>query len=274
MLGTGRSWPITEVFRYRQLLISLIWRDISSRYRQSLIGIGWALLMPVAMMLIFTFVFTQGVKVVGSLQLSVPYALFAYTGLVPWVFFAACLTGAVHSLVANRTLVTKVYFPREVLPLASMGVALVDFLIASSLVVVLIAYFHFFTDWRFTLRPTALFMPVVLLIQLCLACGLGMFLAAVNLFFRDVRHVLGVVVQLWMFLTCVVYPIRNDGTWWGVLSVCNPMTPILQAYRDCLLGGRLPSGGAFVFAACLSVGTLIVGWTVFRRLSFKFAEHI
>ena len=266
--------PLSELMRYRQLLVSLVWRDLRVRYKQSLLGIAWAVVLPLAMMLIFTFVFTRAVKVVEGLDISMPYPLFAYIGLVPWAFFSSGLNGAVNSLTANRNLVTKVYFPREVFPLSSIGSSFADFCVASVVLVGLIASFHLTSGWSYHLTAAVLFVPVVLFFQILLTCGLGMLLAMANLFYRDVRQIFSVAIQLWMFLTCVVYPIRNDGTWWGLLAVCNPMTPIIQAYRDCIIHGHIPSGGAFLTACVTSVTLFLVGWWAFRRMSFKFAECI
>jgi len=235
---------------------------------------AWAVLLPMSMMLIFTFVFTRAVKVADGLDISMPYPLFAYTGLVPWTFFSASLIGSVNSLVANRNLVTKVYFPREVFPLSSIGSAFADFCIAGSVLVGLVAYFHFTTSWTFELTPAIAFVPVIVAVQIIFAAGLGMLLSMANLFYRDVRQLLGVGMQLWMFLTCVVYPIHNDGSWWGVIAMCNPMTPIIKGYRQCLLEGTLPSGGAFLAACATALAVFALGWWSFRKMSYKFAECI
>jgi len=263
-----------ELLRYRQLLGCLIWRDIRVRYKQSVLGMAWAVLLPLAMMFIFTFVFTRAVNVVAGLGLDMPYPIFAYIGLVPWAFFASSLNQAVNSVVKNQNLVTKVYFPREVFPLASIGSALADFVIAASVLVALIGYFHIATDWHYYPTAALLFLPVVLLFQLLLTCGLAMLLAMANLFYRDVRQMIGAIIQLWMFLTCVVYPIKNDGTWIGTLAMLNPMTPIIQAYRDCIISGRLPHTPAFWVAGAVSAATCVLGWWAFRRTSYKFAEYI
>jgi ABC-type polysaccharide/polyol phosphate export permease len=269
---TRSAWG--ELLRYRQLLGCLVWRDIRVRYKQSVLGMAWAVLLPVAMMLIFTFVFTRAVPVVDGLAVGMPYPIFAYIGLVPWAFFASSLNQAVSSIVKNQNLVTKVYFPREVFPLASVGSAFADFCIAASVLVALIAYYHVATDW--TYRPTAalFFLPVALAIQVLLTCGLAMLLAMANLFYRDVRQMFGALVQLWMFLTCVVYPIKNDGTWIGALAMCNPMTPIIQAYRDCIVAGTVPHSLAFWLAGVVSLATCAFGWWLFRRMAHKFAEFI
>jgi lipopolysaccharide transport system permease protein len=266
---------ISELVQYRHLLLSLTLRDLRVRYKQSVLGMAWALLLPLAMMLIFTFVFTRAVKLSSTLDLGMPYPLFAYLGLVPWTFFSSSLNGAVNSLTANRNLVTKVYFPREVFPLASVGSAFVDFLVAAVMLVLLIVYFNLTAGaWHFTLSWTLLFVPVIVVVQIVLTTGLGLLLAMANLFFRDVRQLFTVFIQLWMFLTCVVYPIRNDGSRWGMLLLCNPMTPIIQAYRDCIVDGRMPHGGAFTAACCTSAAIFLLGWFGFRRWSPKFAEYI
>jgi len=226
------------------------------------------------MMLIFTFVFTRAVKVVDGLAIDMPYALFAYTGLVPWAFFSSSLLGSVNSLVSNRNLVTKVYFPREVFPISAIGSAFADFCIASAVLVGLLAYFHWGTDWSYRPTPAIFFVLIVLAVQVLFTCGLGMLLSMANLFYRDVRQIVGVTIQLWMFLTCVVYPIRNDGSWIGMLVACNPMTPIIEAYRTCIIHGHLPVGGAFWAACVTSVAICATGWWAFRRMSFKFAEYI
>ena len=263
-----------ELYRYRQLLLSLTWRDLRVRYKQTLLGMGWAMLLPLAMMLIFTFVFTRAVDVVGTMQLSMPYPLFAYLGLVPWAFFATSLTGCVSSLVSNRNLVTKVNFPREVFPLSAIGAAFADFVVAGSVLIGLAAYFHLTTAWKFSFHPSLCFLPVVILVQLVLTAGLGLLLAMGNLFYRDVRQVSGVAIQLWMFVTCVLYPLPDDGSWFARGLWLNPMTPVIAAYRACIAEGRVPLDGHFVYATVCAAVTLVVGWSCFRRCSHRFAECI
>ena len=263
-----------DLFRYRQLLWSLTWRDLRVRYKQTLLGMGWAVLLPLAMMLIFTFVFTRAVNVVGSMKLSMPYPLFAYLGLVPWAFFSTSLTGCVSSLVSNRNLVTKVNFPREVFPLSAIGSAFADFAVAGSVFVGLIAYFHVTTEWDFALYRSLWFLPVVLFVQLVFTAGLGLLLAMGNLFYRDVRQVSGVAIQLWMFVTCVLYPLPQDGSWFARCVWLNPMTPIIAAYRACIVEGRVPLDGYFVYAAVIACASLMLGWTCFRRWTHRFAECI
>lgn len=264
----------SELVRYRQLLVSLTWRDIRIRYKQSLLGVAWAVLLPLSMMLIFTFVFTRAIDTSSVLKVNMPYALFAYIGLVPWTFFSQSLTGCVNSLVANRNLVTKVYFPREVFPLSCVGGAFVDFCIAMAVLVGLVAYFHFSGTWTFTPRTTLLFLPVVVAVQIVMSVGIGMMLAMANLFYRDVRQIAGVTIQLLMFVSNVVVPIPQDGSLLGRIIALNPMVPIIGAYRDCVIHGHLPGAGGFIYATVVAFIVLVCGWACFRRASYRFAECI
>lgn len=267
------SWFV-ELFERRQLLLSLTWRDVRVRYKQSLLGIAWAVLLPLSLMLIFTFVFTRAIDATKVMKVDMPYALYAYLGLVPWTFFSMSLTGCVNSLVANRNLVTKVYFPREVFPLSCVAGSFVDFCIAMFVVVGLALYFHITGAWTFALHPTLLFLPVVIGVQIMLTVGLGMLLAMANLFYRDVRQIASVSVQLWMFVSAVVVPVPQDGSTLAYVISFNPLVPIIGAYRDCIIHGQLPAWGSFLYATIVSIFFLIVGWIIFRRSSFRFAECI
>ena len=274
MRALAATNALSELLRYRQLLLSLTWRDVRVRYKQSLLGIGWAVLLPLSMMLVFTFVFTRAIDAASVLDVNMPYALFAYTGLVPWMFFSMSLGGCVNSLVANRNLVTKVYFPREVFPLSSIASSFVDFCMAMTVLGGLMVYFHLRSDWTFVPHMALLFLPVVILVQIVMTVGLGMLLAMANLFYRDVRQVFSVAIQLWMFVSAVVVPVPQDGSTLARLIALNPLVPLISAYRDCIIHGQWPDTGGFVYAASVAVGLLMGGWYCFRRASFRFAECI
>ena len=265
---------VADVLRYRQLLLSLTWRDLRVRYHQSWLGIGWAIALPLSMMLIFTFVFTRAIDASAIIATDAPYALYAYTGLVPWTFFSLSLSGCVNSLVANRNLVSKVYFPREVFPLSCIASCLVDFMIAMTVLIGLMAYFHITGGWVWNVTAAWLFLPVVVVVQIALTIGLGMMLAMANLFYRDVRQLLSVGIQLWMFVSAVVVPVPTDGSLLSRLISVNPLVPIISAYRNCVLHNQLPATEPFLYAVVVAVVTLVVGWIVFRRASYKFAECI
>jgi lipopolysaccharide transport system permease protein len=284
-VATARSM-VGELIRYRELLASLTGREIRIRYKQSVLGVAWALFLPLAMMLIFTFVFTRAIDLRQSVDVSMPYPIFAYIGLLPWVFFATALTQAVNSLVGNASLLTKIYFPREIFPFASVASAMVDFLIGVAVLVLLIAYYHVAPDqcggaapgargdWTFAPHLTLLAVPVVVLVQVLLTLGLALLLSMANLFYRDVRYVFTVAIQLWMFLTNVLYPLPDrDGTM-RLLTHINPMTPIIAAYRDLIVHGRLPALEPSLYAVGVSVAVFLVGWRWFHAAEFRFAERV
>lgn len=273
MRATGIQPRVSELLRYRQLLLSLTWRDIRIRYKQSILGIGWAVLLPLSMMLIFTFVFTRAIDASAILNISMPYALYAYIGLVPWTFLSLSLGGCVNSLVSNRNLVTKVYFPREVFPLSCVGSSFVDFCVAMVVLGGLIAYFHLAGEWRFEPTAALLFLPIVVAVQILLTIGLGLMLSMANLFYRDVRQVFSVSIQLLMFVSAVVVPVPTEGLLGRVIAI-NPLIPIMTAYRDCIVHGRLPDPAGFAYATATAIFLVVVGWVCFRKASHRFAECI
>jgi len=258
-----------ELVRYRNLLWSLAWRDIRVRYKQSLLGIAWAMFVPFSMMLLFSFVFTR----VVTIKTDVPYPIFAYCGLLPWQFFSQATTTATNCLVANRTLVTKIYFPAEVFPLSSIVALFVDFLIGSLLLGVLIFYFSI-SGYSIVVSWTVVLIIVVILVQVIFTAGISFFLSMGNLFFRDVRYIYSVFVIMWMFASSVVYPMKvSDPVLQQILGL-NPMTPILDAYRDVLLRGKLPDINTFGYASGISILVFLLGWIAFYKLQYKFAEKV
>jgi len=274
----GLAHRIALLIRYRELMWMLAWRDIRVRYKHSVLGALWAVIPPLATMLIFAFVFGTVVqidrqKLTGDAAL--PYVLFAFSGLVPWMFFANGLTAATGSLVSNRQLVTKIYFPREVFPISTVISSFVDFLIASAVLVVLALLLHFQGNgWTYRPHWSILLTPLVVAVQICLMLGLGLLLSMANLFYRDVGFIFRSIIQLWMFVTCVVYQLEATAGWKRVVIQLNPMTPIIRAYRDCLVFGRSPLDASFLGATAVSIMILIVGWHWFRRREFDFAEHV
>ncbi len=269
---------LTHLAQYRELIWMLAWRDIRVRYKHSVLGAAWAVVPPTAMMLIFTFVFGTVVqidpeKLTG--RAGLPYSLFAFSGLVPWMFFANGLTTATMSLVSNRQLVTKIYFPREVFPISAVLSAFVDFAIASVVLLGLAVVMHFQPNgWSYQFHWTVIFIPVVIAVQMMLMIGLGLLLSMANLFFRDVGFLFRSVIQLWMFVTCVVYQLEATAGWKRAIIQLNPMTPIIRAYRDCMIQGQSPFDAFFINAAGVSIMILLVGWWWFRRREFDFAENI
>ena len=265
---------LRRLARHRNVLWNLALREIRVRYKQSVLGVVWALFVPLAMMLTFAFVFSRLTGVADSFATSMPYPVFLYIGLLPWVFFAQSINTATNSLVANRSLVTKIYFPREVFPLSAILSCLFDFLLAATVLVGLIVYYHAFTSWDFRLHATILWLPGVFAIQLIFTAGLALWASLANLFFRDVKYLVTVVLQLWMFLTNVIYPLPAGDPLVAALINANPLTPIIASYRRCLIDGLAPEPVPLLSATLISVLVLATGWRVFRNTEHKFAECI
>lgn len=255
---------LTEQVVFRELLLQMTRRDLLLRYKQTVMGFGWAVFMPLLNTIIFSVVFIR----VAPLDTGMPYPLYAYCGLVTWNFFASSLRFAVSSLTANSNLVTKVYFPREIFPFSTVVVSLVDFAVASVVLVLFMAYY------RVGVAPTLLFLPVILIVHIAFTAGVALLLAMANLFYRDVKYLFEVVLMLWMFATSVLYPVTLAGGRLAEVLQLNPMTPIIEAYRSVLLRGEWPPAGPFALASGLAFLTLVVGWLVFHRAEFQFAENV
>jgi lipopolysaccharide transport system permease protein len=255
---------VAEQIEYRELLVQMTKRDLMLRYKQTVMGFGWAIFTPLINTIIFSVIFMR----VAPIETPVPYPVFAYTGMLAWTFFASSLKFAVASLSTNTTLITKVYFPREIFPVAAVMVCLVDFAVASTVLAGLMAWYGIGVSW------TILFLPVVILVQLIFTIGIAMLLAMANLFYRDVKYLLEVVITVWMFATSVVYPVELVGGRLGSLLQWNPMTPIIDAHRAVILRGELPAPGPFLVVAIASVAILAAGWLIFHRGEYKFAENV
>lgn len=255
---------VREQFEYRTLLYQMTRRDLLLRYKQTVMGFGWAIFMPLVNTIVFSVIFTR----VAPIDPGMPYPVFAYCGLLAWNFSASALRFAVGSLTSNTNLITKVYFPREVLPFSAVIVALVDFAVGSLVLVALMAYYQIAPTYALA------FLPVVVLIHVMLTAGVALLLSMANLFYRDVKYLFEVVITMWMFATPVLYPTELIGGRLGLVLRLNPMTPIMDAYRDVILLGQLPAAGPLVEASVLSIIILCSGWLVFHRAEFHFAENV
>ncbi|MGH7475289.1 MAG: ABC transporter permease [Longimicrobiales bacterium] len=255
---------VVELGEFRELFVAVTRRDLKLRYQNAIMGFGWAVAMPLLNMLIFTVIFTRVVR----LDTGMPYPLYAFAGLLPWNLLASSLRFATTSLTSNPNLVTKVYFPREILPLSAVATALLDFAVASIVLGLLMAWYG--------IAPSSalLFLPVVLAVQLVFTAALALALAMANLFYADVKYVFEVGITVWMFATSVVYPVERIGGALGQVLLLNPMTPIIDAYRAVLLRGELPPAGPFAGAAVLAVVMLGASWLLFHRAEFRFAEEV
>jgi lipopolysaccharide transport system permease protein len=255
---------VREQAEYVELLRALINRDLSLRYRNAVMGFGWAVFTPLLQVIIFTLVFTR----VAPLDAGMPYPVYAYAGLLVWTMSASALRAAASSLTSHPDLVTKVYFPREVLPFSAVVVALFDFAVASVVMGLMMAYYDVGVGW------SLLLLPIVVVVQVAFTAGLALLVAAAHLFYADVKYVFELVLIVWMFASSVLYPVDRVGGGLGVVMRFNPMTPIIDAYRDVVLRNTLPPPGPFLAVAVVALLTLVVGWVVFHRAEFRFAEEI
>lgn len=261
-LRTDLREMFREQFDYRELLLRMTTRDLMVRYKQSVMGFGWAIFMPLVNTVLFTVIFTR----VARLDVGIPYPLFAFTGLLFWNCFAASLRFSVNSLSGNAVLVTKIYFPREIFPFSAIMVCLVDLAVGSTILIGLLVYY------QVPPTPAMLFVPVLLFIQVLFTAGIALLVSMANLFLRDVKYLFEMVLTIWMFATSVVYPVDRIGGNLGAFLKLNPMTPIIDGYRATILHGQLPDLGLLAAAAVLSVVTLFIGWLIFHRAEYRFAE--
>jgi ABC-type polysaccharide/polyol phosphate export permease len=256
---------VREVWGARELVCTLAERDFRVRYKQAVLGFAWAVLTPLAMMAVFTIFFQRVAKVDTG---GAPYALFAYLGLLPWTFFSTAVAQGGQSLVTNAQLVNKVYCPREVFPLANLVVAGIDSSIAASMLAVL------FVVTGYTPKPTSLWVPVLLLVQVAFTLGLTLVTSAVLVFFRDLRHALPIVLQLGLFATPVAYGMDVVPSSLQVLyCAANPLAPVIDGYRRTILLGLPPNWELLLPGAITAIGTLVVGYAVFKRLEPGFADY-
>jgi lipopolysaccharide transport system permease protein len=273
ILRPSRGWGslnLSDLWIYRELIYFLTWRDVKVRYKQTALGASWAILQPVLAMVVFT-VFFGGLLNVSSGE--VPYPIFSYAAILPWNLFNKSLNDAGRSLVLNRNMLTKVYFPRLVIPLSSVLASIVDFLIAF---VVLIGLM-----WYFDIRPTTAIwtLPLLLLLALVTSLGVGLWLSALNVLYRDVGYVLPFMTQIWFFITPVVYSATEISDRWRLIYALNPMTGVVEGFRWALIpADLLPAqtgpGPMLAVSVFIAVFILITGLFFFRRMERTFADMI
>lgn len=259
------SLKLVELWQYRELLFFLIWRDVKVRYKQTVLGIAWAIFQPLVTMVIFSVIFGQLAKLSSE---GIPYPVFCYAGLLPWQLFSGALTRIGSSLVGNATLLTKVYFPRLMIPLSSIGAGLVDFGISFFVFLGLMLYYNILPSWRIFC------LPFLLLFLLLAALGVGLWLSALNVKYRDVQHVIPFLVQVWMFVSPVVYSVGliPQGPW-RFLYGLNPLTGVIQGFRWALIGGEPPGGLIFVSAGGVIL-LFVSGLFYFKKMERIFADVV
>ena len=266
-LQPSQGWnsrTVSDIWAYRELLYFFIWRDIKVRYKQTLLGAGWAIIQPLMTTVVFTIFFGHLAKVPSD---GLPYPVFSLMALVPWTYFASALAGCSTSLSGYQHIISKVYFPRLIIPIGAVIAPLVDFAIGF---VILIGFMMWY---RITPGPSIVWLPALMLLALATAASVGVWLAALNVRYRDVRYVVPFVVQLWMFATPVAYPASLVPSRWRAVYGLNPMAGVIEGFRWALAGG--PAPGIITVVSAAVVVVLIAGGAIyFRRLEGTFADVI
>ena len=259
-----RTLNLKEIWTYRELLWVLIERDIKVRYKQTVLGVTWAVIQPLATMLLFSLIFGKLAKIPSD---GYPYPIFVYAGLLPWIFFSTTISSSSGSLVGQQHLISKVYFPRLIIPLSSVGAGLVDFAISLSIMLLLMVYFGM--DWNINM----LVAPLLILAVVFIALGVGTLLAAVTVTYRDFRYVIPFMVQFWMYATPIVYPASLFPEKWQWLLYLNPMTGIIEGYRSAFLGRAFDVEGLTI-SAISALLLFIFGVLYFEKTERRFADII
>lgn len=260
-----RSLGLRELWEYRELFFFLTWRDVAVRYKQTVLGIAWAVIQPFMTMVVFSLFFGSLAKIPSD---GVPYPIFSYAGLVPWMFFANALNQSSNSLVANANLITKVYFPRLAAPISTVLSGVVDFVFAFLVLLGMVLYYGLVPTWN------ALWLPLFLLLAIVASLGAGLWLSALNVQFRDIRYAVPFLTQLWMFATPIAYPSSLLSEPWTLLYALNPMVGVVEGFRWALLGTATAPGLSVVASSSVALALLIGGALYFRKMEKSFADMV
>src|SRR6266849_1077833 len=265
VIEPSKSWValnLRDLWAYRELLYFLTWRDVKVRYKQTVLGAAWAIIQPLFTMIIFALLFG---RLAGIKSDGIPYPLFAYAGLLPWTFFSNAVTNSGNSLVGSSSLITKIYFPRIIIPTAAVAAGLVDFALAFLVLLPLMFYY------RVSLTTNILLLPVVVILITLLALAVGMWMSALNVKYRDIRYALPFVIQLLIFVSPIIYPTSMLGGKLRVLVTLNPLTGIIENFRASLLGRQL-NFSALAISAVLTLALFLYSAYSFRRMEKTFAD--
>jgi lipopolysaccharide transport system permease protein len=262
----GWAFPdLREVWEFRELVYFFAWRDVKVRYKQTLLGAGWAVIQPFFTMIVFTIFFGNLAKIPSE---GVPYPIFSYAALVPWTYFGNALTQSSSSMVTNRQIITRVYFPRIIIPIGVMLSGLVDFSISFVVLLGMMLYYH--------IVPTVAIMllPLLVLLSMATALGAGLWLSALNALYRDVQYVLPFLVQFWLFATPIAYPSTLVPEFWRPILGLNPMAGVVEGFRLALLGTQVDVGLMFYVSLALVAFILVGGLLYFNRMERTFADMV
>jgi len=268
VLKPTKGWialNLKDLWRYRELVYFLVWRDVLVRYKQTLLGAAWAIFQPLMQMVVFNFLFGSMAKITTG---EIPRPIFTFSALLPWNLFSKALVDASNSLVANRNMITKVYFPRLVVPLASVLSGVVDFLIAFLILIGMMVYY------QVVVPATVWLVPVLILLALALAFGAGLWFSAWNLHYRDVRYFIPFLSQFWMLASPIAYPLSEIPEKWQTLYMLNPMVGVVEGFRWTLLGGENLPHLALLVSVVITTVVLIGGLYYFRRMERTFADTV
>lgn len=269
ILHPASGWSLMnfrDLWLYRELIFFMTWRDLKVRYKQTILGISWAVLKPFMTMVVFSIFFGQLASMPSD---GVPYPIFSFTGVLVWELFANALSVTSRSLVSNAHMITKIYFPRIILPLSSVLSGLVDFFIAFLILIGMMIYY------KITPTVNVWTLPAFILLALITALGVGLWLAALNVLYRDVNYITPFLTQFWLFLTPIVYPTSLLSEKWQIVYALNPMVGVVEAFRWAILGGgRAAPGLPVLISAVVAVVLLITGLLFFRRTERLFADMV
>jgi len=259
------SLRLRELWAYRELLYFLIWRDIKVRYKQTVLGAAWAIIQPFFTMVVFSIFFGKLAKMPSD---GIPYPIFSYTALVPWAFFANGLNQASNSLVGGSNLIKKIYFPRLALPIASVLGGVVDFVLAFIMLIGMMLYYG--------MAPTVnvFWLPFLLLLAFITSLGTSLWLSAMYVQFRDVRHIIHFLTQIWLFATPIAYPSSLLSEPWRTIYGINPMAGVVEGFRWALLGTKTAPGSIIIVSSLVGLGLLLSGAFYFRRMEKTFADVV
>ena len=263
----SRWWalPVSELWEYRELLYFFVWRELKVRYKQTAVGAAWAVLQPLLTMLIFSLFFGRLAHIPSG---GLPYPIFYYSALLPWMYFAASLQNATNKIVENQNVITKVYFPRLILPFSATLSGLVDFGISFLMFVAIMVYYRVEPSWPI------LMLPVFLLLAVLTALGVGLWLSALNAIYRDVRYVVPFLVQFWMFASPVVYPSSLVPAKWRWLYGLNPMAGVIEGFRWSLTGTGYPPGRMLLVSSAVVLAVLVSGLMYFQKMETTIADVV
>lgn len=259
---------IKQIHDRKELLLQMTLREIKSRYKQSIMGYFWVILNPFFQIIIMSLVFSTIMRIPTYASANIPYIIFLYVALLPWSLFANSLSSATGSIVGNANLITKVYFPRSILLLSTILAKIVDFIFASTILII------FLIIYQIPVNLNVFWFIPIFVIQLILTFGLSFFLSASNLIYRDVQYLLNLIISLWFYLTPIVYPTEIVPDKLKILFKLNPMSVLINAYRQVILAGKIPNLSSLAIAFLVSVLTFLLGFAYFKKQEKTFADNV